>query len=478
MRKILCMLLAVSMVALIVQPKSATATNNNVITVREVKGIARTLDSEVNVVKSESEFNYTLKEVNLSLNDTSVNIQTEINGISVEFNPILYKSQLGYNAANTLFGVDSKRSSDFQLTKFTIEKNVGTFSLMEPNEHMVGKTIVSLAIYNINDNQNYYFQFVVDGFNSLDIQDVNYDMIDYELANFAAQPYEKVKSDIDSLRIEIKSESNMEIVEPQNILDSQLSSGFEEVIEIPENSEESRIFDQLIEQSQKGPISMSAQKYALVSDIPDYLYKSQTYGWEHKYLGYTPEGTNASRDIGYSIYHMPDTYNGNAMNYVMRYEAVVNYNWSSQQFVHSFKITHNLWIQYISYYNESYIFDDRAWNARIETEANTYVNTSTNNGYFTHFQTSSVSHGSIVKNIIRAIITWVPKLGEILTSYDEISSGTKLGTGVLHPTDRFAKKVETTMNKLKYPNDHVTVQGLGTGVSNISYGYTYTVKAN
>ena len=479
MKKILSMLLAVSMVSLFIPPMSVRATNNSTITVRKVKGIVRTLDSEVNVINSESEFNYVLDEVNLSVNGSTINIQTHIDSVLVEFNPKLYESQLGYNAENTVFGIDTTVSSDFKLTKFTIEKNAGIFALMAPNEYMVGNTVVSLAIYNSKDNKNYYFQFITNGFGFLDAQDNSTDMVDYELANFSAQPYEKVKADLDSLKIEIKSESNMETsATSQALSDHFVIPNTEETLQIPTNSEESRVLDQLLEQSKKEPISMSYRTYGLVPDIPDYLYKSQTSGWEHRKTGYRDEGSNASRDIGYVIYHMPDTYSGNAMNYVMRYEAVGNYNWDSQRFVHSFIITHNLWIQYLASSNQSYVFDDRAWNARIKTEADTYVRTTTNNGYFTHFQTATISHGSLKRNIIRAIIAWVPKLSETLTSYDEISSGIRLETGVIHPTRQYAKEVEATMDNLKYPNDHVTIEGLGTGIGNISYGYSYSVWAN
>lgn len=65
-----------------------------------------------------------------------------------------------------------------------------------------------------------------------------------------------------------------------------------------------------------------------------------------------------------------------------------------------------------------------------------------------------------------------------MSSIDELTSGTKIQTGALHPTDRYAKIVKITLNNLKELRDHVTVSGLGTSIDNISYGYSCTLTAN
>lgn len=52
------------------------------------------------------------------------------------------------------------------------------------------------------------------------------------------------------------------------------------------------------------------------------------------------EGANAKRCNGYQVYHMPDVMSKNVLNYAMRYENLVNYNYSSQMFICSFIITH------------------------------------------------------------------------------------------------------------------------------------------
>ena len=60
------------------------------------------------------------------------------------------------------------------------------------------------------------------------------------------------------------------------------------------------------------------------------------------------EGANAKRCNGYQVYHMLDVMSKNVLNYAMRYENLVNYNYSSQMFICSFIITH----QFTTFINE------------------------------------------------------------------------------------------------------------------------------
>ena len=97
--------------------------------------------------------------------------------------------------------------------------------------------------------------------------------------------------------------------------------------------------------------------------------------------------------------------------------------------------------------------------------------------YFTHFQTSSISYGSLLEKVIRTIIGFVPKLDKVAILYEMFESGTKIEIGSWHPTDRYAKVLQIDMNGLIRPGDHITVTGLGTGIRRASSGYKCSVKA-
>jgi hypothetical protein len=476
MRKFLVTILVMSIVLISVLPVSAQASDNkNDIEIKSVKGISRTLSSEASIVKSDSDFNFLLDKVAIEINRDTAKIETNIGESNLMFTPTLHQSQLGYNASNTLFGITSEISEGFRLTKFTIEKSADPFSLLAPNQDMAGNTVVTLAFLNLRSEQTYYFQFTANDLSLPTGLVANDKLSDYELANFGAQPYEVIKADIDSLKAEVTEQINISEDKFSQSTDSQEKKATEPLA----TSAESKLFDRLLEVSKNGPIQLnSISPFALVPNIPDYVYKSQTYGWEHKNQEYQNEGANAARAIGYSIFHMPDSTTGNVMNYVLRFESVVNYNWSSQQFVHSFLITHNLWVQYNKYQDTAFIFDDRAWNARIQVEAESRLETKTTNGYFTHCETSGIQSGSFAKNIIKAILIWVPKLGDVTSTTDMLKSGTKIKTGGLHPTDRFAKNINISLDKLKEPGDHVIVKGLGSSIENISFGYSLNLTSN
>ena len=445
--------------------------HNNIFIANDIKCMVRTLDLYKDVEEAKKEPDYIVDKVKLTVEGGIAKIETEITGEKVEFNPKLYRSQIVADSTNAIFGIDTNLSSGFRLTRFIIENEVEMPKLMNLHKDISKVNTIRLAFYNTINNKNYYLQFDTDQLDTSNIQAEEADIAIYELANFAAIPYEKVDADFHSLSMEYESESSASAetsIEFQNL---KKDNHFNKNFEVLEESEDSKIINLLREQTKNTTKDFSYKSTSLPPNIPDYLYKSGTYGWEHKEFGYKKEGENASRNIGYYIYHMPVADSKNVLNYVMRYETVANYNFISQQFIHSFKITHNLWIKYLSHSNEVYIFDDRPSNARIVVETDNFVKTNDNKAYFTHFQTSSITQGSLLMKIVRAVIGFVPKLGKATVLYEEISSGTKIETGSWHPTDRYAKEIRVKINNLIHPNDHSTVLGLGTSVKHISYGY-------
>lgn len=450
--------------------------SNNTVVADDIKCVVRSADLDRKSSGVEEESDYIVDRMRLTMDGSIAKIEMKIDEKTIEFRPRLYRSEIVHNSGNTIFGIDFTPSFNFRLTRFTVEDNTEAFNDTYFHKYISGIAKVSLAFYDLDNDKNYYVQFDVDGLDIPNIQE-EADMALYELANFSAIPYEKIEEDFRSLDMECENEltvSSENSIDFQNFrTDYDFQNDFKEL----EDSEDSKAIDLLREYSKDEHANSSFQLTSLVPNIPDYLYKSRKYGWEHKRTGYVTEGTNAYRDIGYYIYHMPAIDSNNVLNYVMRYEAIANHNTSSQQFVHSFKITHNLWIQYIASSKKIFIFDDRPWNARVEVSVKNHVKTDTKKGYFTHFQTSSVSYGSFLEKVIRTIIGFVPKLDKVAILYEKFESGTKIVTGSWHPTDRYAKVVQIEMNGLIRPGDHITVTGLGTGIRRASSGYKCSVKA-
>lgn len=169
------------------------------------------LDLNEKAVNDNSEFNYILDRLSISLYDNFALINTEIDDMQIEFNPMLHRSQIGNNKSNKIIGVDSEPSYNFKLTRFIIEENAELFDLIEANEYMEGNTVISLAFYNELTNQIYSFQFRINDLNVPELDKDNTDMSIYELANFSALPYEQVAEDFQSLKLVIENESNLEV---------------------------------------------------------------------------------------------------------------------------------------------------------------------------------------------------------------------------------------------------------------------------
>lgn len=182
----------------------------------------------------------------------------------------------------------------------------------------------------------------------------------------------------------------------------------------------------------------------LIPDIPNDAYYSTENGWETYCGDYVEDGSNVSHAVGYAIYHMPDASTGNVLNYVMRYEAETNIYWDAQQFYNTYRVTHNLWVQYNKEEKTCYIVKEKPSNATINISAQTYITTDSVDGAFTHYEQYSVRK-SRSENVP---ITPVPEESQ--------------------------KRIEVELDGLKNPGDYITIVGIGSSIDNVSYGIKFS----
>ena len=185
----------------------------------------------------------------------------------------------------------------------------------------------------------------------------------------------------------------------------------------------------------------------LIPDIPNDAYNSTVNGWETYCGDYVEDGSNVSHAVGYAIYHMPDSSTGNVLNYVMRYEAETNIYWDAQQFYNTYRVTHNLLVQYNKEEKICYILEEKPSNAKINISAQTYITTDSDDGAFTHYEQYSVR-----KNRSENVpITPVPEENK--------------------------KGIEAQLDGLKNPGDYITIVGIGSSIDNVSYGIRFSCSA-
>ncbi len=129
-------------------------------------GVYRKSDDEEKIIETLDDMNYILDNVNLEVNLNLLSINANIDNENLQFNTILYPSQIkNSNTKNKLIGIiENSNNDDYGILKLTIEKNADESTLLTPNIDLYGKTVVSFAVYNKKSLEEYYVQFAIDNY--------------------------------------------------------------------------------------------------------------------------------------------------------------------------------------------------------------------------------------------------------------------------------------------------------------------------
>ena len=489
-----------------------SAVADNAVTYRNVKGIKRTIDTEdteANIVRSANEFNYTLKELSLSINGNSAKVQTAIDGMPVKFNLDLYQSQLGFYPENQVFGLTSETSSGFQLTMFTIEKNSDTFNLIEPNFHLAGSMVISLTFYNGDKDMYYYFQFKADGLNFPALAQENRNNDDpmmglSELANHIGQPLEAVLEsfrEIEGQEIAFEFEGataapigdgEAESFGSMMAYDAGLFSTEDEGIDF--KSPESMKFDRLIEMTRNGPISMNsagpvALSNLLIDGVPNSVYGkgSGPYGyssWSNDWSFYRNKYNNPYFwwCDGYSVYHAYQMMTGNVLNYVMRFEHTVQIYGNNQSGYASstFKITHNTWVLYESRTGR-FSFTPLSTSAMLRITPSLKFTTPVNqSGIFTQYKIEVKRATNPAATAVAVLLHFANnRINAINTILTAVIGNNQLNQNHAFSASRggFGKAAEASYSYIRSPEDNfmLTVQGVDVSWYYWSFNYSASV---
>lgn len=450
--------------------------------INNIDGVYRKPDMPSKIIEKDEDMNFQLKQVELTLNNNTLSIQTNIDNNELDFEMVLYPSQMQINANNKLLAISNNNSNtEFEILKFTIEKNADESNLLETNIELKGKTVVSFAIYNTTTLEEYYVQFPIE---DLDFERV-YDDADFhfsednidtdvvlntEIAYFSLQPLDDFTqsfSTIDDMNFGNSESASVDNEDSNSELIQDLQG---------------ETLDRMIEDSKNEPIDLSLQTYSLISNIPDSVYKKQTNGtWTNSTTGYDKEGNM----VGYTVYHMNDSYSGNVMNYVLRYYCTSKFEWNSNEFQTSFNLSHNVWVQYIKSKNSVVVFDDRASNARIKISPEIHISVDTSedkDGYFVSRVTNAYKNGSMATKIARLIIGYVPYLKDVDKIYTTLSDKKYTENNNRKWFEKnYTKEVRAQIKDIKYaPNnkgyaqDYIGISISAKNVNAIKYGNSWT----
>jgi len=420
--------------------------SDNTIFVQDVRAIARCISVTENVV-CETEFNYNFDEVRLSIDGNMANVQIKTNGTVVEFNPIMHNSQLGRNAENTMFGVDTERSVGFELLQFTLERSAPIYSLAKPNWYMAGNDIASLVIFNYNSRYVYFFQFII---NELKLpilmvpficEDDN-TLIQLELANFAAVQVDVVAESFDSKHIEI---SNSLTVSAPSALDGDWAETRNEL-----------------------PLSVSPLSGEIITDFPDSLF-TNTFrpGWNERDTAWRLRHSNPAQQhhiherASLRVYTHHNSFTSEHWHFTMRLIVTADLRWNAPLFDMDVVVTHSGWMWHCLF-TSNLNWDPRTSAQRIEVNE-AHIMMQINNGEFNSVDVTSITRGSRNSRIARLAIRHIPRVGaiadsliEIFTSGDRVQTGTTIA--LRRPDGRPVYYVRVHENRLQRVGDQLRME--------------------
>ena len=459
--------------------------DKKIVEINSVRGVVKQKNVKSKIVTSDNDLNFNFKNLKISFLDNTSQISLKVNNDKITISPTFYPSQLGPNSNNVLFGIDDKLQGNYILLKLSIESNTNVNSLLQPYQNMAGKTVMSLGLRNTVTSEIYYCQFSLENFDFANTYDIASklwdknklsfdDLYNREIAAFTLQTLDEFQEGFRSINGQTITSSTGTTYESNGSFSGSADTQGQEI-------------DQLIQMSKTGPVSIyqksstGIQVQSLVPDVPDYLYKIQENGtWSTDNNSYI-DGSY----IGYQVYHMNDSITGNAMNYVMRFYSTARINWPSQQFDNSFNLSHNIWVQYFKHDDSVYIFDNRASNARITVDPQVYIK-SEDNGYFTARTQYAHKEGTIFLKIAKAIIGWVPKVSDLYSTYETLTSdtSTKIGSKIYFERNYtkecqiYIKGLKSAPNDNDDPQDYIGLSVEAVNCNKVTYGHSYTCYAD
>lgn len=459
--------------------------------VRESINVFLRNEREELYISQDDEENYTIDKIEITIIKPSMEavLTAEIGGSTLEFPISLHQATATYNAENTLFGISNEISYGFRVNRFILENEAGLTHLVAPNLELIGKNVFTSVIENIETGDNYFIQFTIEEIDLVGFQnsilrrrtvDFHEDILIHELAQFG-------NIEVDTIQAQFSDLSNIEYMSVETSTALMRRQYDNHLI-----SEED--LDRIIEHNQMfGPSSAQGSSPLarnLIPNVPDSLYRRRVNG---EWSSHLPSSLGLNQRVsGYFIYHMHDSFSHNVLNYVMRFEITTNNNASSQIYINSVTVTHNVWIQFFHSTNRTIIFDDRPANARISITPSIQVQIDSSNGIFTHQAQRARTTASGVSRVAEA--SWIVAQtlpGRTGRAFGAIQTGREVFTALTNaqrdtgtaprPTVGNVRESRISHGGVRRPADHLTLElrSINVGsLNNIRVRFTFTPRTH
>lgn len=433
---------------------NAQKTTNQVMKVSNAD-VAVFNDGEIKTINSKEQFETKAEQFKINYSNGELDLSLKINNLEkpIDLNVSLLPGQLDFFKNNVLLGSKDTIDEQYELESFRIEENTTNDTLLRPNLHLEGETVLSLGIKNKKTNDIYYLQQSIDNANveqMMKDSKINLNTSDYDTKSIQDLELDYLLLGKDPSKIgkdKVKSSTKVDDSDnPANITDN------------------------------------NADPFGIVDGrVPDSIFKSGEFDeWNHS--------TNWESEAPYTYSYITFRFAGteNRLSYIALFNLVRNNNFNNQDFSFNFDLAENVSVNYNVYNDEIFLFGDdnrlRANDVEIRHESGNV------NGIFWSREYAGRTTGSFLSNIGKAILVWVEPGSKVVDTVDELTAPTQTETGNKYTYESTVEGQETAHGRIidqmalfdsgsiKNNNDYLLLEVEGTDINRIRQGFTYTIE--
>ncbi|GMQ63046.1 hypothetical protein [Vallitalea maricola] len=489
MRKIISLILMICFFALPFSSIEFAANDNKVISLSDVDVMVFENGSN-QLVETEDQLTAIAENIDICFENGQMNLKMNIkdNFNNNILSPInisldLYPSQSVIFKDNAIIGIPVEISENYQLMSCRIENNSSSYTLLKPNIHMEGSTVLSIGLLDKKSNDIYYIQE--------EVNEINYHNINNEAnVNFNKHIY----SDQDLMNIELDYFSlKTNKVEKEEVLISENNCSKSVEFNSLNDNEEYMPLDNFIDILRKNKEIVTDNGYitnseihttkSLVYRVDDSIFKSGSFDkWYHD----SDLDATAPYAYSYITYHFAGT--DNRLTYLVYLDIPKNINFSSQSFSIQLTVRDNVSVLYNVYNKTLGFFGD---DNRIDVEdIKLTLDSDTDGGviikrYYTHYK-----KGSLVKNVVRAIIDYIPYVSSAVGTIEKLTASSDTKTNKWYSYHDTAEaqsiayngtvvdKIQADFKEIIKKDDYALLWVMGDSIDSINSSFKYTANYN
>ncbi len=475
---------------------SAYAKTEKSTVVNDVDIVILNNDSEISIKNNENkngDVSFKAKKITFSQVGTGLKIELDMQKKNstdkvkdLDFVVDLYPSQSELFNNSAVIGVVSENNSDFEIKSFRIESNSKSYTLLERNLDLEGKTVVTFALQEKDTGKLYYIQDELPDIlfsELLEIATSNLDSERFsqeELINIELD-YFTLKQEENTQIVNINSEIDINDFDEINELESE-TPNLGELIDLLRDEKSIKISDKKNNQLYEGDVKTNS----LIYNVEDSIFSDTSISfddWQHD-----SDWSDPAYCYSFITYNFAGT--SNRLTYIVYMQMKLDINKRKQSFSYQLEVRDNVSVLYNIYDGELAFFGD---NNRIDVEdIELYFKSNTTGGVFTKRYFGYLRQGSFFNNIVRAVIVWAPYgLDKVGYSYDYLKNSSDLEKGEWYfyganaaaqaadnPEKRVIDEVEVEFSKICKEGDYVQLWVYGDSVNSIDYGFDYNVDYN